>query len=478
MTHSFGSAAARTALAIFLASLLASLVSVGCAGTKEQPGGGGGAGGGGSGVAARNGAATDGPPRAIGADAIGDAACATAMQKAEQVPLDLYIMMDSSESMSDPTATGQTKWDAVRGALTAFFQDPQSAGLGVGIQYFPLVQATAPVTCEADAACGNFGPCGIVNACSLAANVTPCGSDADCVGMGTCVRLGVCGASGGYCAPAGVGSACSALAGDGCLEIPGYCDARDSCDVPAYAMPAVDVATLPGAATALVASLTQHMPDGLTPTAAALSGAISHAQARARVYPTHRVAVLLATDGEPSECTPDDIPGVAQIAAAGFAGTPAISTYVIGVFGPDDQVGSEANLNMLAAAGGTRTAFIINTNQDVEPQFVTALNTVRSSGLSCQFAVPTLVADGGQIDYYSVNVEFTTGSGQTVTIGNVKNRASCSATQGGWYYDVDPTTGATPRTISICDTSCNQLKADVTGQVNILLGCKTIIVVG
>ena len=59
----------------------------------------------------------------------------------------------------------------------------------------------------------------------------------------------------------------------------------------------------------------------------------------------------------------------------------------------------------------------------------------------------------------------------------MKNRASCSTTQGGWYYDVDPSTGATPQTISICDTTCAQMKADPTGRVDILLGCKTINIV-
>jgi hypothetical protein len=91
---------------------------------------------------------------------------------------------------------------------------------------------------------------------------------------------------------------------------------------------------------------------------------------------------------------------------------------------------------------------------------------------------PTVAVDGGQIDYFSVNVQFTSGSGQTTIIGNVKDRASCSAKQGGWFYDVDPSTGATPKTISICDTTCSQLKTDAVGRVDILLGCQTIIVVG
>ena len=222
------------------------------------------------------------------------------------------------------------------------------------------------------------------------------------------------------------------------------------------------------------------MVDGLTPTAGAVSGAIQHAQALARANPTHKVAVLLATDGLPSECTPADITGaggIASLAAAALAGTPSIATYVIGVFTPDEQAAAQMNLDALAAAGGTGSAFVINTSQNVSQSFVDALNSVRSSGLSCQYMLPAATGDGGQLDYFSVNVQFTPGTGSPVTVGNVKDRASCSPTRGGWYYDVDPSTGATPQTISICDASGEQMKADPVGRVDILLGCTTIYIV-
>jgi len=466
-----------------------------CAGTKQKPtevdGGGGGTVGtagtmGGAGTAGRDAsvvidAPADGPGRVIGGDALGDAACAVATQSAERVPLDLYIMMDSSGSMSGTVAgTTQTKWDAVRSALTAFLGDQDSAGLGVGIQYFPQLRPGVPGTCEMDSACAGFGPCDILRTCSGGSTITPCTTNANCRGNGMCVRLGVCGVSPSYCSPAGPQYLCTTMANDSCIPIAGYCTGRDICDPAPYAAPAVEVATLPGAAPALINSLTMHMVDGLTPTAGAVSGAIQHAQALARANPTHKVAVLLATDGLPSECTPADITGaggIASLAAAALAGTPSIATYVIGVFTPDEQAAAQMNLDALAAAGGTGSAFVINTSQNVSQSFVDALNSVRSSGLSCQYMLPAATGDGGQLDYFSVNVQFTPSNGIPVTVGNVKNRAGCSATQGGWYYDADPTTGGTPQTISICDTTCAQMKADPVGRVDILLGCKTIIIV-
>jgi hypothetical protein len=478
---------------------IAALALVGaCAGSKPAAGAGGAGGkssggtGGHFGVITGSGGVfgglggelgTDGPGPVIGGDALGDAACATATQQAHEVPLDLYVMLDSSGSMLTTIATNgtTTKWTAVRAALTSFLQDQKSAGLGVGLQYFPLLQAGVPPDCETDTVCAGYGPCDLIKVCSMASSVMPCETNNDCPrGTGTCGRLGYCSVSDGLCTPTGTQYLCTAgNAADYCAALPGYCRARDRCDTASYAAPAVEVAPLPGATSALVASLNQHAPDGLTPTAGALSGAIAHAQALARANPTHKVGVLLATDGLPSECDPYDIAGVSAIAAAAQAGNPSVSTYVIGVFAPDEMADAQMNLDAIAAAGGTGKAFVISTNAaNVTTSFVNALNAVRSSGLSCQYQVPAAMQDGGALDYFKVNVQFTSGSGQTVTIGNVKNRAACSAAAGGWYYDVDPNSGAVPQTISICDTSCTQMRADPAGRVDVLLGCMTMIIVG
>jgi hypothetical protein len=421
----------------------------------------------------------DAPMRVVGSAPLGDAACAAQTQKAQQVPLDMYVMLDSSGSMTEQTgttATSPTKWDAIRMALESFLRDPNSAGLGVGLQYFPLTKAGVPDSCAGDADCLTSGPCNFIMGCQLE-NLF-CNTNADCPMRGdTCVPLGGCSLSSDLCLPIGgfCGGPRGVPRGNQCIPLAGYCNGRDLCLNTSYATPAVEVAPLPGAANGIVASLMAHMPDGLTPTSAALTGAISHAQALAKANTGHRTVVVLATDGLPDECTPSDTAGVASIAATGLAGTPSISTFVIGVFAPTEAQQAQTTLDAIATAGGTKQSFVINVQTNVEQAFLTALNSVRTSALSCQYKVPTATM-GQTLDYYAVNVQFTSGAGQTVTIGNVPNKAACDPRQGGWYYDVDPAKG-TPQNISICDTSCTQLQGDSAGRVDVLVGCKTEIII-
>ena len=477
-----------TSRASWLLAVLAA--GAGCAGVHHQAsdGGGGEAGAGGARADAGPSVAhmdaaprpSDGPAPldlgspVVGGSSLGDAACAAQSQMAQTVPLDMYVMLDSSASMLEMTSTGVTKWDAIRAALVTFVNDPNSAGIGVGLQYFPLEEAGVPDSCAVDKDCGASGPCDILKTCAAAANVTACNQDSDCGRGDTCVPLGVCTYSTDpnvpeYCVP--VGGSCGAPRGNNCEAIAGYCDGRDLCTGASYATPAVEVATLPGVATAVVGSLTQHEPDGLTPTSGALTGALTHATALAKQRAGHRVVVLLATDGLPSECTPDDIMGVSSISASALAATPSISTFVIGVFAPAEAQDAQTNLDSIAAAGGTKKSFVINLSQNVEQQFLAALTAVRTAALSCAFAVPT-PPTGQVLNYFDVNVDFTSGAGQTVTIGNVEDKAACDPKQGGWYYDVDPSAG-TPTNISVCDTSCTTLQADPAGRVEVLLGCKT-----
>jgi hypothetical protein len=341
----------------------------------------------------------------------GACACAAETTEANLVQLDLFIMLDQSGSMSDTVQGGATKWSAVTTALKGFFNDPANAGLGVGIQYFALTPGMACTPfCTVDADCGAFGPC----------------------------VFGV------FCA------GCSGGAGD-------------SCNAADYSVAAVEIAPLAaGQSSALSSSIDAHSPSTNTPTGPALDGAIKHAKSWAMAHPSHNVVVVLATDGEPTECAPQDIPSIANLASVGVSGNPSVDTFVIGV-GP-----SLDNLNAIAAAGGTGSAFLVDTGANVVQQFKAALNAIQQSALGCEYTIPQPAM--GMLDYDKVNVQYTPGNGDPVQLlSNVPNVAACDPATGGWYYD----NNAAPTKIILCDATCTPIQGDSMGKVDILLGCAT-----
>ena len=340
----------------------------------------------------------------------GACACAAETTAANFAPLDLFIMLDESGSMSETVAGGQTRWQAVTTALKGFVSNPANSALGVGIQYFPVVSGgnNCNPFCMTNADCGAFGPC----------------------------LFFFCAA----CTPGGT----------------------DSCNPADYAMPAVEIAPLAAAqVNALTTSINMHGPTNNTPTGPALQGAIDHAKQWAIAHPSHNVVVVLATDGEPTECDPGDIPGIANLASAAVNGSPSIKSFVIGV-GP-----SLSNLNAIAAAGGTGAAFLVDDANAVQ-QFQAALDAIQQSVLGCEYAIPQPAM--GTLDYDKVNVQYTPGNGGAPqVILNVANAAACDPATGGWYYDDN----ANPTKIVLCDQTCGPIEEDPNGALEILLGCAT-----
>ena len=98
-------------------------------------------------------------------------------------------------------------------------------------------------------------------------------------------------------------------------------------------------------------------------TRAALEGAVTYAQTIQAAHPGDKVLIVLATDGYPAGCTKNTVPYVAD--AANVANVKdGIPVYVIGV-GPDTASNSGiGNLNKVAEAGGTGSAFFLPTETD------------------------------------------------------------------------------------------------------------------
>ena len=98
----------------------------------------GGGNGGSGGEALVTSASTSGAGGDAGPDP--DAACGLITEEAKSTPLDLYIAFDRSSSMVG------NKWDSAKLGLSAFVNDPDSAGIGVALNFFPL--ENTPTTCN------------------------------------------------------------------------------------------------------------------------------------------------------------------------------------------------------------------------------------------------------------------------------------------------------------------------------------------
>ena len=195
---------------------------------------------------------------------------------------------------------------------------------------------------------------------------------------------------------------------------------------------------------------------------AALLGALKVATAYQDAHPKHKVNVVLATDGEPNTCelaieTPATIGDIAKLAksALNYNG---VRTYVIGVEGS-----IIANLNKIAAAGGTTAAYDIT--NDIS-DFSAKMKEIRSSALGCEFGIP-LPPDGKDLDPGKVNFEYTPkGMGMPKLLLRADDLADCKG-QPGWYYD----SNFVPTKIILCPASCSTVEADLTAKVDVLFGC-------
>jgi hypothetical protein len=186
--------------------------------------------------------------------------CLGETQEAEQIGLDIFLMVDVSGSMAEglnglsraALLSGvRTKWDAVKQSLEAFVASPESAGIGVGLQYFPLLNAGVPDLCEGSAACGVGAPCETARCVTGYTARDPAGPiyafrgarDPDCRGpQCICQSDSECGANSscrdvpGICSTPGLGplplDVLPLCASDeDCLGIPGtVCERRSVCD--------------------------------------------------------------------------------------------------------------------------------------------------------------------------------------------------------------------------------------------------------
>lgn len=249
----------------------------------------------------------------------------------------------------------------------------------------------------------------------------------------------------------------SAKIGAGIVYFPNY--KADSCIPGDYQALDVPIGELPDHAFALTNSMPANATGATTPTWGALKGTLMAATAYQDAHPTHKVIVVLATDGDPNACGDATIEHIAKLAKSALSYN-GVHTYVIGVAGS-----TIANLDKIAAAGGTTAAYDVTNDISL---FAAKMEEIRGAALGCEFEIPT-PPNGGEIDSDMVNFSYTPKSmGTPKVLLRADDLADCNG-QPGWYFD----SNFAPTKIILCPASCVTVQADSNATVEALFGCKS-----
>lgn len=231
--------------------------------------------------------------------------------------------------------------------------------------------------------------------------------------------------------------------------------------VPAvYASLAVEVGLAPDVAPDITQAFEAVVPAGAAPTAAALEGALAAASSAVATRPERESAVVLVTGGPPTQCEPQDLAILAQLAHGAWSGATAIGTYVI-------SMDASVDYDRVAAAGGTRTAYAVDDADNPVRSVTDALLDATDEEGRCQFELPT--GPGGEpADPGRVRLVSEPAAQALEEIPRAADVASCGDA-GGWYYD-DP---EDPRKIHLCPCTCKRLRP---GELRIEMGCRPFVV--
>jgi hypothetical protein len=399
--------------------------------------------------------------------------CAQDTIQATEQPLDVLVLFDTSDSMNDQVAQGVSKYKAISDAVSQFLGDKRSDGIGAGLTFFPVPKAGTPTSCTAGSCPSGSGPCS-ANACDQFGPLYFCDTKNECANGKQCAARGRCqNGPNTYCS--NIGTACPKDAngfdlGMCVAQTAAWCTKADSCVATDYGTPVLPIAPLPGSAAGFATAFAGHaLPQGETPTYAALQGGLASLTAYAATHPDHALALVFATDGGPNECNTNTAQ-IAQLAADALASPAHIRTFVIGTFGSVDGPIAKPVMDAIAAAGGTTAPYIVTPNTTTTTQFLDALTKVRGAALPCDYAIPA--PEAGTADFTKLNVQYTPDTGSAVVYPNRAGAGACDD-NGGWYYDVDPAT-APPTKAVLCPVTCAAVNAQ-GGRMDVVLGCQTIV---
>lgn len=311
-------------------------------------------------------------------------ACVGLEVTAEELPVDMFAVLDGSSSMAEATATGVSKWYATKSAFEGFLASARS-DMGFGLSVFPA---------------------------------------------------------------------------------PG--DDTASCSTAHYRDQALPIGDIGLMSQGALTRLDQVVPQGQTPTAPAYAAALELAVSYAVSHLDRSVVVVLATDGVPTTCAPTDTSALAELAKEAFEGPGHVRTLVVAT--ESLEGGDRSGFEQLAKAGGSGRALIMDPRADFAQQLSSALRATTERKVACDLALPE-PAGSDRLDYDAINVVLDGEDGRS-TFPRVDGASGCTA-KGGWYYDVDPKSGA-PSRLNMCKSSCERLST-AADTLRVELGCKTVV---
>lgn len=475
---------------------------------------------------------------APGADDPG-AQCLGETHQAERIGLDMFVMLDISGSMLDVLPQGLlaepiTKWDAVRQSLEAFVVAPETADIGIGLQYFPQNNDGVPFTCNSNDECGAGGPC--TNSLCVAPGELEIPGD----GAPPFEFVRVPGGSAVFCSEDG-----ECGAGESCRTMVGECifPAGTLADNPAGAFLNVsedptaslvsplcaeqgDCDGLPGTVCEEIGVCTEQLikcspslgcPPGAGECAPFPYSCVNQTSCELERYSAPAVAIS-AEEGRadavieslraqiPLGQTPTGpaLGGALDQARAWAAANPG--RQVVTVLATDGfptvcEPLEIADIASVASAANdadvpVRT-FVIGVfgNGDLGGDGQQRLDTIaRAGGTERAFVVNTAgdvardfldalnvirntavscvfqLSDAAELDFDRVNLQVTDALGSSTELFNVGDRSACGDDEQGWYYERDA--AGTPTQITVCPSTCATFM-DEGVRADLQIGCAT-----
>jgi hypothetical protein len=240
-----------------------------------------------------------------------------------------------------------------------------------------------------------------------------------------------------------------------------------------FSTPKLGVTELPSGA--VKSTLDGISPTSATPTSAALSGALAHAQVLKGMADGKKTIIVFVTDGLPTACPGDgteETPAAfdAAIAAATKVKDAKVPLYVLGVGNQLSKLDEIANAGGQPDATGRvpqAIAIPLSDPGSVRTGIIKELKRIRGGDVYCDAAIP-LPPDKKGLDYFQARVKLVENGNETT----LQYSEKCDI-KDGWRYDRVPTMSTGANSIKLCDESCGSVLKSGQKSIKVEFGCKT-----